>query len=221
MMGNFSDTLHPKTDGNCYQGIRFVAHFKLHLKLVAQLLNLQLCTGFNTALSIFCVCAVVGKWTEQADTPATVFLFHLFIRPPQPLTPHPRNDQNTISFHLCHAFWTDNFWVTKKLLLRFHLFLWIFFFFFFFEETTCRYIIDIFFIDLVLPSNFSGLKFCPEDAGRLLVKWSPGSKTHQKQNFLVFQKYFFFHRNRRKHSCNFFCLSKTKQLVIYLMLFHP
>ena len=35
--------------------------------------------------------------------------------------------------------------------------------------------------------NFYWLKFCPE-AGRLFIKWSPGSKTHKNINFLGFSK---------------------------------
>ena len=45
-----------------------------------------------------------------------------------------------------------------------------------------------------LELKFSRLKFCPQDAGRLFLKWSPGSKTHKKHNIS-----WFLERNGRKH----------------------
>ena len=48
--------------------------------------------------------------------------------------------------------------------------------------------------------NFFTYKFCPQDARRLFIKWSPGSKTH-KRHFLVSQKKKkkIFERNGLKH----------------------
>ena len=50
-------------------------------------------------------------------------------------------------------------------------------------------------IEIIWNRNFSWLKFCPQDAGRLFVKWSPGPKTHEKHKiswFLKKKKKFFF-----------------------------
>ena len=42
-------------------------------------------------------------------------------------------------------------------------------------------------LEIIWNWNFFTYKFCPQDAGRLFIKWSPGSKTH-KRHFLVSQK---------------------------------
>ena len=71
-----------------------------------------------------------------------------------------------------------------------------------------------------LKLKFSMLKFCPPDAGRLYVKWSPGSKTHKKHKISWFlKKKIFFWEKWRKQRVTKLILWLKKQKNKCLLLF--